>query len=611
MGPGGDGPKVKVTDDNTELKVSYLITSKTRSCCVVCQKTADHSCQVVPDLARTVAFIKEKIFIPKGIRCCRSHMDNNIFRPDVQIKKDGLKACPVTQELLDMCESARQLAELKLKEDYKINFDNPTMTDTEYETLTGITKSNFDDVLEKTGLYTTRLRTARQALGVLLVKLRTNLSNPVLATLFHLPSKKDVSRIVHQAREAVTIGFVPSYLGFGNFFTRDNIATEHTTKLAKHIFGNAEKPDSIILVWDGTYIYIQKSADHKFKRHTYSMHKGRPLVKPMMVVTTTGAIVDVLGPYLADGHNGDSEITHHILAQNINGMADNLEDGDIFILDRGFQHCQETLHALGIQGYMPSFTQGKQPSSQEANDTRLVTVNRWVVESANSRVKKWKLLAEIVPNSQVEYIGDYIRIVAALCNAFRPPLASDHIGDEDKAEEMLAKAQEGNTLQTEVATGPLSSRGKWENISECDVAQDFPQMSEDQVRALTFGVYQVKQAKRYISEHMREGELEIQVHQDSPGLLRCRIQSMHMNATKYFTWVEYTPERVTRWYCQCKAGARVVGCCSHVAAVIWYLAYGRHHNFIASSGVGNSIMDAEDVTLDDDESDDDTYLLNE
>ena len=30
------------------------------------------------------------------------------------------------------------------------------------------------------------------------------------------------------------------------------------------------------------------------------MHKHRPLVKPIMIVTTTGYMVAVLGPYLAD-----------------------------------------------------------------------------------------------------------------------------------------------------------------------------------------------------------------------------------------------------------------------------------------------------------------------
>ena len=30
------------------------------------------------------------------------------------------------------------------------------------------------------------------------------------------------------------------------------------------------------------------------------------------------------------------------------------------------------------------------------------------------------------------------------------------------------------------------------------------------------------------------------------------------------------------WYFKCKNGARVVGCCSHIGSVLWYLRYFRH-----------------------------------
>jgi len=30
------------------------------------------------------------------------------------------------------------------------------------------------------------------------------------------------------------------------------------------------------------------------------------------------------------------------------------------------------------------------------------------------------------------------------------------------------------------------------------------------------------------------------------------------------------------WYCRCKTGSRTVGCCSHIASVIYYLGYARY-----------------------------------
>ena len=62
---------------------------------------------------------------------------------------------------------------------------------------------------------------------------------------------------------------------------------------------------------------------------------------------------------------------------------------------------------------------------------------------------------------------------------------------------------------------------------------------------LTFGSYQLKQAKFYTKEHMsEEGNYNIDVHAQAPGMPRCRIQSRHINAKRYFCWIEYNTEAV-------------------------------------------------------------------
>ena len=43
--------------------------------------------------------------------------------------------------------------------------------------------------------------------------------------------------------------------------------------------------------------------------------------------------------------------------------------------------------------------------------------------------------------------------------------------------------------------------------------------------------------------------------------------------------VEHDGKTVTGWYCQCPIGTRIVGCCSHIASVIWFLAYARHQGY--------------------------------
>ena len=79
--------------------------------------------------------------------------------------------------------------------------------------------------------------------------------------------------------------FVPANLGFPHV-TRQDVIEKHTRPLARDLI--ARGADKAVLVLDGTYIYIQRSADFRFARISYSMHKHRPLLKPMMIVTTSG-----------------------------------------------------------------------------------------------------------------------------------------------------------------------------------------------------------------------------------------------------------------------------------------------------------------------------------
>lgn len=48
---------------------------------------------------------------------------------------------------------------------------------------------------------------------------------------------------------------------------------------------------------------------------------------------------------------------------------------------------------------------------------------RWVVESANGRLKRWRYLDRTVPNTQIPDVGDYVRIISAICNKYTPPLS--------------------------------------------------------------------------------------------------------------------------------------------------------------------------------------------
>ena len=168
--------------------------------------------------------------------------------------------------------------------------------------------------------------------------------------------------------------FVPEFLGFPHI-EREEVIESHTRPLAKELFTRTMTENPAILVLDGTYIYVQKSGNFSFSRRSYSLHKHRPLVKLMLVVTTTGYIVSVLGPYLADSKNSDANILNHMIRSNAEQMKEWVQEGDIFVVDRGFRDSGEVLNDLGITMEMPTFLPkgATQLQTKDANCSRLVT----------------------------------------------------------------------------------------------------------------------------------------------------------------------------------------------------------------------------------------------
>ena len=112
----------------------------------------------------------------------------------------------------------------------------------------------------------------------------------------------------------------------------------HTTELSKTIFEPNE--DAVMSVWDGTYIFIQKSSNYFFQKESFSMHKHRNLLKIMIIISTTGHIIECFGPYFAKGNNNHAKISQDTLKDKtrINGF---FKDQDIFIVDRGFRDILE------------------------------------------------------------------------------------------------------------------------------------------------------------------------------------------------------------------------------------------------------------------------------
>jgi len=144
----------------------------------------------------------------------------------------------------------------------------------------------------------------------------------------------------------------------------------------------------------------------------------------MMIVSTDGHIIEVIGPYLADGKNNDAGITKDIL-ENTTCAENWFAKEDIFVVDRGFRDSLEYLKEEDYVTKMPAFQKNRsQHSTQEANETRKITSIRWIVESANGRIKRWEYFNNIVQNKSIPYLEMVFRFVCALVK-YRPQLRQD------------------------------------------------------------------------------------------------------------------------------------------------------------------------------------------
>lgn len=284
------------------------------------------------------------------------------------------------------------------------------------------------------------------------------------------------------------------------------------------------------------------------------------------------------------------------------------------IVDRGFRDAVTFMEENGLQVHMPFYLPRgkKQHSTTEANISRMVTKVRWVVESANGRLKQWRLLDKVVPNKLLPQIGDFVRIVCALCNKFRPCLGSMDPESSEIATKMLEKADMPNTVQTLVEENNLLTRRAVYSAIEAssDQLDNFPVLSLDDMRTITLGIYQIKHAENYSREHLKDGgSYEIMVCHDFPFLLRVKIQSRHSRNILHTLWIKYDSEKegvdsICGWYCTCKCGARIVGCCAHVSSVLWFLGWKRHQSdepFASGSGPKRHFLNA--AHLEDSDSD--------
>jgi hypothetical protein len=295
----------------------------------------------------------------------------------------------------------------------------------------------------------------------------------------------------------------------------------------------------------------------------------------MMVVTPDGYVIEAEGLYYSDGKNNDAKILEDMWKKP-DSILSILQPRDCLVLDRGFRDVINLIEGSNVDTFMPNCLKKKQKqfTTAEANESRKVTKLRWVVEAANGRLKGvFRFFQDVIAAAYFPKINNFLRIAIALQNAYYPPLFTETEEHENMAEEMREERPLNNPLLTRLERLKLlKKRVVWISADEDDLLE-FPDLSMEELRSITLGPYQLDMGRLYNLDHL-EGEVGYRffVHRELAGLIRIKLQSRFSKSQKHFLWIEFKEFRngkdaVTGWYCQCKSGARTLGCCSHVAAV--------------------------------------------
>ena len=86
-------------------------------------------------------------------------------------------------------------------------------------------------------------------------------------------------------------------------------------------------------------------------------------------------------------------------------------------------------------------------TTEESNDSRLITIQRWVVEVRNGYLKSiFKFLNNVIQIHHIPNIGDFFRMAGAIINKYHIPLKMAN-ADSELAQQALEKSWEPNVVQ--------------------------------------------------------------------------------------------------------------------------------------------------------------------
>ena len=302
-----------------------------------------------------------------------------------------------------------------------------------------------------------------------------------------------------------------------------------------------------------------------------------------------------------------------------------------YLFEAQIPHCQQLEKTDETDETDFKDKKSNQLSTHQTTNTRLVTKIRFQIERSNGSLKNNYAL-DYIRNSQAGHIQIDYRIACAMLNFVHNPIYTD----KPKTEEVALKIKKlSEKTQVNKLEFLIKKRFGTSLFNRIDITtiNDFIKLKQKYLEQKIFlGSYQLKMSKSYLADlishntvylidknivkHIPIDKLHKKLRLDFSdpnskskiiavellsrhrrGLIKSGCQneiSKYRNIYKVF--IHYLSQSETEedeleqlnnktskskaikgWICSCKSGKRIVGCCSHVAVVIYYLSFAKYN----------------------------------
>lgn len=167
-------------------------------------------------------------------------------------------------------------------------------------------------------------------------------------------------------------------------------------------------------ILDCTEVFIETPSSFRVQGETYSTYKKHNTTKGLVMCSPNGVVTFVSD--LAPGRLSDKELTAS------SKVLDSVSPGRSIMADRGFV-IEEECRKRSIQLNISPFMRGKtQLSPEEEQETRQIASVRIHIERVIRRIKTFKILSSIFPNSMASQLNKVWHVCARISSFVERPL---------------------------------------------------------------------------------------------------------------------------------------------------------------------------------------------